>query len=809
MDNRPPQIGAPDRRAYQESVNVRSRVFTPVAWLLETKAKVPNAIADELKNGLFSSIPIFLGGVLNATAIASIATWRHPIAPFITWLVFEIALGVIRMSLLIFGRSVLARGGTPPRSLSAVLSCFWAASVGGGTFLCLTHGDWVLATVACLSAAAMVCGICLRNFGTPRLAAFMVFLALAPCALAGLLTAEPILSVISVQLPIFMLTIFAASFSLHQMLVSWMTALSDLERSESLNETILQSSPDHMLILDQDYRIVFCNQSQNAVGDDGLIEHIVPIEKNWLAEMSEADRPAAQAALENAQAGRSANLVMSRIDTPGEQRRWFDIAFNRTSDASGRLIVVARDITHQKKSEEKAIWMAQHDALTGLPNRALLQDRLDAALARTDRGPKSAMLILDVDNFKSINDTVGHDGGDALLCALADRLRTAVADGDMVARTGGDEFALVIAAQSDAEVEQVAKKIFDQLREPIVHGGRLLECGASIGASFIPRDGATRSEIMKAADIALYAAKAGGRAQLRIFEPGMMTEVEQHQMMIASARYALNSDTIIPYYQPQISLRTSQIVGFEALLRWTDREGQLRAPDALSVAFEDPVLGPALGERMLQRVLDDIQHWTRTGMAFGHVALNVAGADFRSGDFANKIIESLAARSLPPSCIQIEVTENVFLGHGANEVERALGALSDHGIRIALDDFGTGYASLSHLTRFPVDLLKIDRSFIQRIGTSTEAEAITSTVVNLAHCLGLEVVAEGIETTKQAEYLSNISCDVGQGFLYSRALPAAAVPSSLVEFGECLGERGTAPGLPDRRSFQEAKPACA
>ena len=756
---------------------MRSIVFKPVVWLLETKTKVPDAIADQLKNGLFSSLPIFLGGVINATAVASIATWRHPIAPFIAWLVFEITLGVIRMSVLIFGRRIVAIGGTPPRSLSAVLSCFWSVSVGVGTFLCLTHGDWVLATIACLSAAAMVCGICLRNFGTPRLAALMMFLVLAPCALAGLLTAEPILAVISVQLPIFMLTIFAASFSLHQMLVSWMTALSDLERSESLTETILQSSPDHMLILDQDYWIVFCNQSQNTVEKEGSIR------KNWLTEMPATDRLAAQLALENAQAGLPANLVMSRIDNPGEQRRWFDIALNKTSDASGRLIVVARDITHQKKSEEKAIWMAQHDALTGLPNRTLLQDRLDEALVRADQGSSSAMLILDVDNFKSINDTVGHDAGDALLCALADRLRTAVADGDMVARTGGDEFALVIAAQSDVEVEQVAKRIFDQLREPIDHGDRRLECGASIGASFIPRDGKTRSEIMKAADIALYAAKAGGRAQLRIFEPGMMTEVEQHQTMIGSARYALTRDTITPYYQPKISLRTSQVVGFEALLRWTDRDGQLRAPDTLSVAFDDPVLGPAIGDRMLQRVLDDIQHWSRIGMAFGHVALNVAGTDFRNGDFAKKIIESLTARRLPPSCLQIEVTENVFLGHGANEVERALGTLSDHGIRIALDDFGTGYASLSHLTRFPVDLLKIDRSFIQRIGASSEAEAITSTVVNLAHCLGLEVVAEGIETTQQAEYLSNISCDTGQGFLYSSALSAESVPSCLAQFG--------------------------
>ncbi|MEC3909317.1 EAL domain-containing protein [Sphingobium sp. CR2-8] len=751
-------------------------------WLLDTKTKVPATIADQLKNGLFSSLPIFLGGVLNATAVASIAAWRHPTAPFLGWVLFEIGLSLVRMAVLIHGKRLLAARQTPPRTLSALLSCLWALSVGVGTSLCILSGDWIMATIACLSAAAMVCGTCLRNFGTPRLAATMVILSLGPCAVVGSLTAEPVLSVISVQLPIFMGAIFSASFALHKMLVSWMTALSDLERSELLTETILRSSPDHMLILDDDYRIVFHNRPETSLVTGGLVG------KNWLAEIAEEDRPAAQMALAQAKANQPATLILglaSEADATGDvgKKRWFDIAINRTTDASGRLIIVARDITHQKKSEEKAVWMAQHDALTGLPNRALLQDRLDAILTHSGRDMEAAMLIIDVDNFKAINDSVGHDGGDALLCAFAERLRAAVADGDLVARTGGDEFALVIAARSSEAVEQVARNIYDQLRTPIDHGGRLLECSASIGASLIPRDGRSRSEIMKAADIALYAAKTGGRAQLRIFEPGMMVEVERHQTMIALARKALTHDRIVPHYQPKITLRTSQINGFEALLRWRDHDGQLRTPDMVKAAFDDPALGSLLSERMLQKVLDDIQHWRRTDVPFGHVAINVAGADFRQGGFAAKIIHSLATRGLPPSCIQIEVTENVFLGHGAGEVERELRALSGHGIRIALDDFGTGYASLSHLTQFPVDLLKIDRSFIQRIGTSTDAEAITSTVVNLGHCLGLEIVAEGIETAAQAAYLSDIHCDVGQGFLYARAMPAEAVPACVAETG--------------------------
>ena len=746
-------------------------------WLLDSKSKVPAAIADQLKNGLFSSLPIFLGGVLNATTVASIAVWRHPTSSFLAWLLFEIGLGLLRMLVLIRGKKQLAAGGTPPRGLSALLSCLWSVSVGIGTSMCILSGDWIMATIACLSAAAMVCGICLRNFGTPRLAATMVCLALGPCAIAGLLTAEPILPVISIQLPVFILTIFSASFSLHKMLVSWMTALNDLERSESLTDTILRSSPDHMLILEQDYRIIFYNRQQDRPHGADLIG------RNWLAGVPDEERDGARAALEKAKAAEPAHLVLS-LTSPSDKRRWFDIVINKTSDASGRLIVVARDITHQKRSEERALWMARHDALTGLPNRTLLQDRLDETLSSMGERAEAAMLIIDVDNFKAINDTVGHDGGDALLCAFAERLRAAVKEGDLVARTGGDEFALIIAATSHAEVEDVAYRIFGQLRTPIEHAGRLLECGASIGASLIPRDGRTRSEIMKAADIALYAAKAAGRAQLRVFEPAMMAEVEAHQRKIALARHALNRDSIIPFYQPQVSLHTSQVIGFEALLRWRDHDGQLRTPDAVSAAFDDPALGAPLGDRMLQKVLDDMEYWTRSNIMFGHVAINVAGADFRQGDFARRVITSLEARRLPATCLQIEVTENVFLGHGAENVERELRLLSEHGIRIALDDFGTGYASLSHLTQFPVDLLKIDRSFIQQIGLSPDAEAITTAVVNLGHGLGLEVVAEGIETAAQEAYLLNIRCHSGQGYLYSQALPAELVPACLSDFDD-------------------------
>jgi len=757
-------------------------------WLLSTGEKVSAPIAAQLANGLFGSLPIFIGGVLNSTAVAGVAAWRMETAPFIGWVIFEAVLGLVRIGVVHRSRSAEGERLDRLRQLACWLSIAWASSVGIGTLLCLISGDWVLASIACLSTAAMVCGICLRNFGTPRLAAVMTFSALAPCAVGGLMTHEAALRIITVQLPIFMVTIFSASFGLHRLLVSWMTTTDELNRSKALNETILQSNPDLTVMLDENHQVMFSNRQP-----DELMCNSMLVGRDFYSILEEKDRPAAAAALARAKQGEMASFNASYTRPTGE-KIWFDTVVNETSDASGRFIVVARDVTRQKHSEERAMWMAHHDTLTGLPNRAVLHERLDAALMLpAPRGgdqsmPSSALLIVDVDNFKTINDTLGHDGGDVLLRALAARLRSAVGADDLVARTGGDEFALIVAARDTHELNAVAARIYDELREPILHGDRVLECGASIGASFILHDdpqnpdGPTRSDVMKAADIALYAAKAAGRAQMKIFEPAMMDEVERYQAMISSARYALKRKAIVPHYQPKVSLRKDRIIGFEALLRWRDREGHVRGPDAIKAAFAEPILSATLSDRMLDLILDDIEGWVARDVSFGHVAVNVTSADFRPGGIVETVLDRLTARNLPASCLQIEVTEDVFLDKGALDVERALKRLSQHGLRIALDDFGTGYASLSHLTQFPVDLLKIDRSFINQIGTKNDAEAISSIVINLGHCLGLEVIAEGIETIEQQEHLIAMGCDTGQGYLYSRAMPEAEVDGFLLRY---------------------------
>lgn len=742
-------------------------------WLLATKMPVQPGIRQQLEAGLFSSVPIFLGGVFNSIAVAAIAAWRQPVTPFQMWLILEVVLALLRLPLLVAGRRAVMSGGQPPRTAAAVLSCAWATSMGFGAFLSLTSGDWVLSTIVCLSAAAMVSGICLRNFGTPRLAALMVMLALAPATLAGLLTTEPVLAIISVQVPIFIVTIFSAAFLLHRMMVSQMTALGDLERSEFFNRTILESSPDYTLILNADYDIVFLNRPNSAPRDE-----IDVLGTGWLSLLHPSDREAGVQALKDVGRTGSANLTTRHVDPEG-QTRWFDVIATRISDNSGRIIVVARDITHQKRSEERALWMAKHDSLTGLANRAVLQDRLDTVLGNSAGDRSSALLMLDIDNFKAINDTLGHDAGDRMLATFAARLLAAGDLVQLVARLGGDEFAILVSAESDGDVWQAGGQVFASLAEPFEYQGRLLACGASIGASRLWRDGANRSEIMKAADIALYAAKAAGRGQLKLFEPSMKAEVELHESMVEAALSALKDDQVEPYFQPKVALDSARIIGFEALLRWSTAEGEVKRAEDIRPAFDDPALGAALSERMFERTFAQMARWLANGVPFGHVAINLTAADFRGEGFAERLLSRLRDAGIPPSALQIEVTETVFLGRGAGYVEAVLRKLSENGIRIALDDFGTGYASLSHLSQFPIDLLKIDRTFVQQLGQSAEAEAITAAVINLGHCLGMQVVAEGVETAAQEARLAVLTCDAGQGFLYSKALPANAVPAAI------------------------------
>ncbi|MCB5175505.1 EAL domain-containing protein [Microvirga lenta] len=436
------------------------------------------------------------------------------------------------------------------------------------------------------------------------------------------------------------------------------------------------------------------------------------------------------------------------------------------------------DVTQQRQTEERLRWVAHHDSLTGVPNRALFQERLDVTLKEAKRtGRKVGLLLLDLDHLKEVNDTLGHDAGDTLLQVAAERLSSSIRSIDTVARNGGDEFAIILPEiDSEQDIWTLVRPVLERLQEPFSYAGRTLDCRASIGASLCPDHGDDATELLKRADVALYTAKAAGRGRIMIFRPAMQSKAELRMQMRINAREAVRERRIEPFYQPKVLLRSGEIAGFEALLRWHNPLTGIETPASIKAAFDDPRLAVAMGQHMHELVFDDMRRWLDAGMEIGHVAINASAAEFRGNDFAEEILERLRATGIPTRYLELEVTETVFLGRGAEHVGQALRTLSLEGVRIALDDFGTGYASLSHLKQFPVDIIKIDRSFVQDLADNLDDTAILQAVLNLGRGLGITTVAEGVETELQATYLRAQGCDIGQGYLFGKAVPRSEIP---------------------------------
>ncbi|MEA3051460.1 MAG: hypothetical protein QOG72_363 [Sphingomonadales bacterium] len=572
-------------------------------------------------------------------------------------------------------------------------------------------------------------------------------------------------------------------------IVRWFGTCTDVHRrvqqqrmvreSDALNRSILDSTPDCIMMLNLEGDILFVNQGGMrvlSIPDDTSL-----LGTPWIDLLTPSAAEEGQGALDIARGGGRARFTVMATTAEGMESWWDIIVAPVVGDDSqpSSLVVISRDITHQKVSEEQALWAANHDVLTGLPNRAFFQLRLDQYMKHADKADSGfGLLLLDVDNFKRVNDTLGHDTGDALLRTIAARLKLATRAEDLVVRLGGDEFAVVVAGASDADkIEAATKSILLKLGEPCSGTGRLLECLASIGASIYRPGGMDKVELLKQADIALYAAKDGGRATFRIFEPAMRKEMQRRLSMLSVAREALRRNRIVPFYQPKINLQTGRLAGFEALLRWRHPGRGIQTPDTMAAAFQDASLALEISDRMIALAIKDVQGWIRAGVPFGHVAINAAAAEMKRGDFAERLLERLATAKVPTRCFQVEVTETVFLGEGADYVEHALRTLSAAGVRICLDDFGTGYASLSHLKKFPVDIIKIDRSFLRDLHHNEDNDAIVRTVINLGKGLGIKVVAEGIETPAQSAYLRKHGCEYGQGFLFGAAVPRKDVPT--------------------------------
>ena len=446
----------------------------------------------------------------------------------------------------------------------------------------------------------------------------------------------------------------------------------------------------------------------------------------------------------------------------------------------GGWVATHEDITARRIAEKQVAHMAGHDPLTDLANRMLLRERLAQALTSVERGGGIAVLYLDLDRFKSINDTLGHQVGDELLKAIAARLRGCVRDIDTVARIGGDEFAIVQASISDpGEAAALARRLGDVIRQPYDVNGHVVLVDTSIGIAVAPDDGTCPHDLMKNADMALYGTKAEGRGTYRFFEPEMDARMKARRALELALRAALESNQFHLHYQPILDVRRNQVSCCEALLRWTHPErGPISPAEFIPVAEEIGLIAP-LGEWVLRQACADAARWPSDI----RLAVNLSPIQLMNPTLLATVVNTLATSGLAPQRLELEITEAVLM-QNTDSTLSTLHQLRALGVGISMDDFGTGYSSLSYLRSFPYDKIKVDRAFVSDLASGTEHVVIVQAVVSIARALGMTTTAEGVETSGQKEFLAALGCDEAQGYLFSPPVPIDQVAKIIAEWGE-------------------------
>jgi len=429
------------------------------------------------------------------------------------------------------------------------------------------------------------------------------------------------------------------------------------------------------------------------------------------------------------------------------------------------VVITSRDVSERKKAEKRAQYLSQHDGLTGLPNRLLMQDRLHQAITQARRaGGVVALMYIDLDRFKTVNDSYGRVIGDALLKQVAQRLRSCLRDTDTVARLGGDEFTIMLPDAGNIQVVgEVAQRILSELARPFEHD---MYVSASIGISLFPRDGSDSDQLVKHADRAMYSAKDSGPNTYRYFTEDLNHEVHEKVMLESGLRRAIKGGELRLFYQPKIDLATNRVIGAESLARWQHPSlGLISAAKFIPVAEESGLI-VELGEWVLRAACAQLRAWQLEGLALP-VAVNVSARQFHQGNLADLVMAVAKDSQVDPRLLEIELTEHAIMLDTQASIS-TLERLKSYGISISIDDFGTGYSSLSYLKRLPLDILKIDRSFVHDITTDSNDEAIVRAIIGLARSLGMKVIAEGVEQDTQLSFLNAYGCNFGQGYLFGR-----------------------------------------
>lgn len=579
-----------------------------------------------------------------------------------------------------------------------------------------------------------------------------------------------------------------------------------LKKSEELHRYIVNSSPDIVFMLDREGRFTFINNKIESIlgykKRDLIGRHYKKIidEKDFEranyafkdgihSGNANINNTSTHKFIDNDQSSRATRTIELHLKTQGDDRspRYFEITiFPIESSTTGlkgisngcqkKLIGTygtARDITERKEAEEFINFQAYHDLLTRLPNRALFKDRLNLAITHAKRNNQHlAVMFLDLDRFKVVNDTLGHAMGDRLLQSVSIRLENCLREGDTLSRFGGDEFTLLLPDISSKEdARKIARKVINVLKEPFILGEHEVFVGVSVGIAMYQEAGSSVEQLIQNADIAMYHVKGRGKDGYQFFSDAMNVTSSNRLKIERDMRNALDNDEFRVYYQPQINAITGAIIGVEALIRWHHPEKGIIYPSDFLPLAEETKLIFDISEWVLKTACCEVKGWIEAGHSNIRLAVNFSPSQVEHPRFVNLLLNQLEEYDFPPENLEIELTENVIMNDLEHMVQK-LSKLSDSGIRIAIDDFGTGYSSLNYLHKLPINTLKVDQSFVQDIQSSENEACIVNAIVAMAHGLKLNIVAEGVETINQMEYLKSLGCHELQGFYFGKARPA-------------------------------------
>ncbi|HJV26808.1 MAG TPA: EAL domain-containing protein [Aromatoleum sp.] len=562
-----------------------------------------------------------------------------------------------------------------------------------------------------------------------------------------------------------------------------------LRESQGRMETLINTLPDPVWLKDTNGVYLSCNRAfERLIGSTvgkivgGRDDDFFP------AELAEFFRAKDREAIEAGEPRRNEELVPAADGGPGIVLETVKAPLPGVDGTPAGVLGIARDITERRRAEDRIRYLAHHDGLTGLPNRSSLYERMEQGIAMAQRsGKPMAVMLIDLDGFKSINDTLGHHVGDELLIEVAQRLAGSVRHSDIVARLGGDEFVVVLSTMEMlSDAAEVAGKIVDQLAAPYPIGGHDLRTSPSIGICLYPDDAVEINELIKNADIAMYRAKAVGRCNFQFYTEEMRAAVAERVAAEKALEVALAQGQFVLHYQPQIERDSGRVVGMEALVRWCHpQRGMIFPADFIPLAEETRLILP-LGKWVLEEACRQLKRWHDAGLSELTMSVNLSAVQFQEKGFPDEVRQAVEGAGVPADCLHLEITESIAM-HNPQQNIAMMNALTELGVKLALDDFGTGYSSLAYLKLFPIDIIKIDRSFVKDLETDANDAVICEMTMLLARKLGMQVVAEGAETEAQLDFLGSIGCERIQGYLFSKPIAAEQVEGFIEGFRALRG----------------------